>query len=867
MVRQLGQKPSLRNNHPLLAHRLATAANGYVQTPVREKKGCKGWPRLACDAKAIRSHKQWRNEYWDGTGIRISHDLTFLDLDIKSQEVADEIIAMVRDLDPAAWERTIRRSSGAVSLAVAWRSAEAFGQLNTATYTAHPELLPALEAARAMPVQSMEDYQARGQAVHDAMQALEPQHVEIFGPKAKRLFQVDGRHSGEGDTARFYRIDSEQAPWNTPLTSLPLLPLPAHEIISRAESILKARLTPIPMENKPSGGVVYDLKPTTQFYPKGELVSTVAELADSLEWGAENGLYGCLPETLDSQSQANCHLYVTISGRITVVDFKHGERKHYMASDAPPPSLELDDDARASLAAALGAAPAGEPQSSFEADPGAHTPPDEVLRFLQRNFAIERESGKVVDLRETDCDRALKDKEAFTTIYAPFRFYVPARTDKGKGTWVPVTEAWRIHAERLTVEAVRFRPDKPFPLYQEGGKTYKNVYRRPVHSGDANLGPLLDDFMPVFIPDPEQRKYVLDVVAHRWCHPAIPGPSLIFVAFGAVDPMKPDFGTGRSAWFDFEARLFGEDYVSNESFRVVSGQSGQGDFTAWKAFRRLVTIDEAQTTIDSNSFKGGYSSYETLKMVADPTPRRRTFTKKFKQPFTDYDFAPMDIASNHQGAIHMPDNDRRFAVIENGRPLTPAEARSLHAFTRAAGAPAAFARWCERRDLSRFDPYAPPPVFSGKQRMQELSASEIDRAMATFALFCKAKKIEMFVKSHVEKFVRKHMDTPPEFGDLVFKGRFEAVFRHSCTRLGANDNDIRARPCKGAEQERVYVFGGANKKKLIKQGLFVRRVQIETLETVVAQFDIATAAGEAIKAWRKSIGLVGADDLSHDDMA
>jgi hypothetical protein len=262
------------------------------------------------------------------------------------------------------------------------------------------------------------------------------------------------------------------------------------------------------------------------------------------------------------------------------------------------------------------------------------------------------------------------------------------------------------------------------------------------------------------------------------------------------------------------ATLWGRQYVRNQDFSVVVGQNKQGDFTAWKAFKRLITIDEAKTTPEQTTMKGGNATYELLKTMVDPTPRWRTFNVKFGKPFEEFDYAPMDIASNHQAAVAVPPGDRRFGVISNGRPLTPDEATRFYALINQPGAAAAFARWCERRDLSRFMPYAPPPIFAAKARMQALSETELDVVFAEMA----GEFGRMFTKSQARAYAVSRMETTPMGNDVTFDKRFDAAFRHYCTVLREQRDgglDVRSfRPKTGSspspKRERVYTLEARN---------------------------------------------------------
>ena len=55
------------------------------------------------------------------------------------------------------------------------------------------------------------------------------------------------------------------------------------------------------------------------------------------------------------------------------------------------------------------------------------------------------------------------------------------------------TDLWGMTPNRRNIEGVRMAPDRPFPLFEENGRTYKNTYRRPRHATkwSRNVAPAL----------------------------------------------------------------------------------------------------------------------------------------------------------------------------------------------------------------------------------------------------------------------------------------------------------------------------------------------------------------------------------------
>jgi hypothetical protein len=89
------------------------------------------------------------------------------------------------------------------------------------------------------------------------------------------------------------------------------------------------------------------------------------------------------------------------------------------------------------------------------------------------------------------------------------------------------------------------------------------------------------------------------------------------------------------------------------------------------------------------------------------------------------------IASNHNDALMLPRSDRRFAVLSNGARLDEALAMRIYAWMEVDGNLAALAAWLKARDVSQFNMVGIPPMTPARERMMELSVSDVDAAMQT----------------------------------------------------------------------------------------------------------------------------------------
>ena len=303
-------------------------------------------------------------------------------------------------------------------------------------------------------------------------------------------------------------------------------------------------------------------------------------------------------------------------------------------------------------------------------------------------------------------------------------WYEEEEGPKGGLTRNYATSIWDLHRTRINVRGVRMRPDRSFPVYSELGAIFKNTYVRPTHTGAGDIAPWLA-FMEHLLPDPAERDWFCNWLAHKHRFPGVPGVAVIMVAVNAAGPV---YGAGRGILRDIVARLLGPRYVKPIDFDVFSGASAQGAYTDWAAYAVLVTVNEAKDTAGSGRWAERRAVYERLKELVDPRAIERTFTRKGAPAFTAQAFASYLIFSNNRDALQIPVDDRRAAALANGARMTPQMAAELSAWMDAPGNITELAHWLEHRDLSKFDVYAPLHTRT-KATMQDLARSEIDEAL------------------------------------------------------------------------------------------------------------------------------------------
>jgi hypothetical protein len=306
--------------------------------------------------------------------------------------------------------------------------------------------------------------------------------------------------------------------------------------------------------------------------------------------------------------------------------------------------------------------------------------------------------------------------EEFHHYYAPYSIAV-------QGGRQFASRIWKNHPLRESVATIDMRPDMPFPIYVFEGRRYKNTYVAVRHSGEGEADTFLE-FITHLLPDPIERAYFLDWRAHKQQKPGIPGHAVIMVA--TTDGGEEQQGTGRGTLFKILERLWGHRYVMHVDFDILSGTSAQGVYTDWLADSLLCCVDESRE--GTGKWGERKSNYERMKLI-DTGGRWKNVQGKNLPRRDSWIVASFIIASNHGDALMLPRGDRRFAVLSNGARLDEALARRIYAWMEVDGNLAALITWLKARDVSKFDMVGIPPMTAARERMMDLSVSDVDDAM------------------------------------------------------------------------------------------------------------------------------------------
>lgn len=430
----------------------------------------------------------------------------------------------------------------------------------------------------------------------------------------------------------------------------------------------------------------------------------------------------------------------------------------------------------------------------------------EKAAWLIRTHGFDARANRVVMLYEPSahCTMTL---DAFRTEY--MHWYEMVQRQRGQPQRVQATSEWLSNPKRISIAGVRMHPGKGFPLYASDDTTevFKNTYRRPEHADIAagDVQPFLD-FLQRFLPDKHERDHWLDWAAHKWMKPEIPGAALVYVADTEGGPLTGKYGTGRGFMDRIMHKLLGEAYCRSEDFEILTGQSGQADYTDWLANCVLVTIDEAQASPTAHRKGEKRSVYTALKKCIDPAPKRRTFRAKYGQTFEGLSFCSFTIATNHANVAAIPHNDRRLSVLRNGPEMTPPERAAIAAWIDAPGSIAALAEYLESSDLRAFDMYTPLKTVA-KDDMVELSMNEVERALFDFA--ADDDRGLVFPRVFLEREVEAQLTGDSErIGgrDRSWQGQLAGAFDEHCEVLKLPSGKDKAKIMIGGRRYTLYCF-------------------------------------------------------------
>lgn len=741
--------------------RLQLLENGYSPIRNRDKRTfMPGWPDVEITPEEIdRWGRRFKRD--TATGLRVENGLAVLDFDINDKEamdlIADRVCEAIPKLGDVNAPLCVRLGKGAKE---AWyvRTDEEFGRIHTRSWT------------------------RPGEGVDDGTHRL-----EVFGGASARQFGSFGPHTvaDDGTVEVEYRW-VDRSPLDTRQSELPeLTKKEFFQIADIVEEVLH-ELDWGQVERSTAGENdairVYDLTDDMHFDLNTGGTVSLQQLRELAAADPDGGLR-CSASWLEGAEAVNrtrCLVTVTKTGNLAIWESASGVT-HCEASLKP---IQRDYQVAINRILELEAERKDRRKNKIHGGDRA----DAAAAKLLRSFAFcEYQQASMVPLWATSMDDAVMIEKMRLKMLPNCDEVVGPR---GGVQRINPIDLWASSSERVNVRGARLRPDKERPTYEEDGQRWVNIYSPPDHTaegGSAEGGKVL---LQQLFPDEDQRRYFTQLLAHKVRFPHIPGPATVMVARG--------FGTGRGTLAELIRRLFGSSYVQQLPFEAFSGKTYQSQYNEWQATALVVIVNESSES-DGSTFQTKRNTYERLKEIVDPAPTERSIFVKRDKNYRAVSFTTYIIATNHEDALPIPADDRRFFVAANGEPQDPSFWKEMRDWMDAPANVAAFYHWlAETVDILAFDPFEAPPRTIAKDTMVDAARSDLDRALteAIDAMHTDVMVLEQVV-AVVEQIARREgYDLPSAPGE-----KRAAIIKRAAQKLLYKVGE------RGGENERIMIEG------------------------------------------------------------
>jgi hypothetical protein len=316
---------------------------------------------------------------------------------------------------------------------------------------------------------------------------------------------------------------------------------------------------------------------------------------------------------------------------------------------------------------------------------------DEVKRL--KRYAYVEQTNEIFDLERNE--GASTDQ---------FRKFHAAERGLGKNAdEVFLSDLLAIKAHKRTYD-----PQRPGSVlvHKADGNVLLNTYRAPDHgAGDIGDARNFFEHLEFLVPDQSEREVLVQWLAHLVQKPWVKLRYSVVLVGGQ--------GTGKSALISIMKKVLGDRNVN-----VAKGSSLLGRFNGHLAGGVLLFLEEV-------SVQGRMEAYEDVKTLI--TEEESSFERKCK----DVENLPTPrgvlLLSNDQYALHLPDNDRRFFVIQSAeKPHSEGVACYQRLFSFSDDDAAALHHALKAIDLSNFSPNMLPFETAAKKVMVENSRPEIE---------------------------------------------------------------------------------------------------------------------------------------------
>lgn len=477
----------------------------------------------------------------------------------------------------------------------------------------------------------------------------------------------------------------------------------------------------------PAGGTdegythAYDLTQDMVFDVHDMGSMTVAEIEEALQHSPDGEVLRCKVDALRPTTGSWAGMISLVNGQVCLSD--HGTYTSHFP-------VEADTDAALARLGALLAErfPEVVEPKAPDLDLDENTPDPDPAKMLDENiqralrlYVYSVDLDQVFDIRRP---RTGMKVEHFRN--ANRQFYEVKLGPKGGEVRTWLWDQWMEHPRKVIVRTVALRPDMPWPVFEEDGEYHLNTYRPlelPDH-GDPRVGWA---FIENLLPIPEERKFFCQWLSYKFRHPDVRGPGVIMVA-------HDQYGTGRGSLVALIRAMVTEPLVRTIDFATLSGKTYQSQYNEWLVDSIFAVVNEAkESTPNLSSWQTRNNAYEHLKSIIDPGEHHTEVMRKGGKNGPGRTYCSILVLTNHMDSVVLPHNDRRLAILENGKPMPEEYWTTFRAWLSNPANVGAFRAELLQYDLAGYNPFTAPPMTAAKADMVEAGASELDRAL-TFAM-------------------------------------------------------------------------------------------------------------------------------------
>ena len=343
---------------------------------------------------------------------------------------------------------------------------------------------------------------------------------------------------------------------------------------------------------------------------------------------------------------------------------------------------------------------------------GVHDP----AAKLTTRYVFDKVAGMIWDIKSPK--RNIRIHPGSFKLLHPHKTTV--QTVDGKALSVAMTTLWATSASRVVVAGATYDPSTTARIVESQNEKYINLFYIPEWGSgpiDQNHVTRFTDFLEYLIPAADAREYFTMWLAAKCQDMSFRGAAVVMVA--------PKQGVGRSTLADMIKTLIGGTNVADVPLAEMIGSS---QFNEWQEKPFIVSEETL-----SGDPKMHYHAYEKLKTLIDPRSRTVTINTKYDVKRDAVAYGTYLFLSNHIHAIAIPEEDRRFFVLENAHhPAQPAYFTALNAWLGeedADGLPAwgrAVYRWLQTLPVDVERLTAPPPRTQAKREMTGAAKGDLD---------------------------------------------------------------------------------------------------------------------------------------------